>query len=209
MLCRRPSSPPSLASLPSVQALIGPSRASKFSDILCCRFEDHLVKPRSTINSRPNLNLNKTLRIEPIRPRSGSFVHFPGFSSHFRTSDLRSSATFFRPTARSSRRSFSPPHSVRSRYHPRTHPPPAGFLPCRSVSSVVNSSIVSPAFAIRRVQHPPAARTEALYQYDLHKPQISCINLLRSNKYCAPVVPARFSHPRQIPQPAPPFSPES
>ncbi len=61
--------------------------------------------------------------------------------------------------------------------------PLASFLPCRSVSSVVNSSIVSPGFAIRRDQCPRAARTEALYQYDLQKPQISCINLLRSNNY--------------------------
>jgi hypothetical protein len=40
-----------------------------------------------------------------------------------------------------------------------------------------------PAVHNSQPRTPRAARTEALYQYDLQKPQTSCINLLRFDKY--------------------------
>jgi hypothetical protein len=66
--------------------------------------------------------------------------------------------------------------------------------------------MVRPGFATRRAQNPPAARTEALYQYDLQKPQTSCINLLRSNNY-RPVTEhpnPKLRNPKSEARPLPP-----
>ena len=71
--------------------------------------------------------------------------------------------------------------------------PPLGFV--RSFSglfvALLHPVLPSPTSFFRPASRrqnsqprtPRAARTEALYQYDLQKPQTSCINLLRSNRY--------------------------
>ncbi len=98
----------------------------RFFDILCCIFDEHLVKPRFTIDSRPNLNLNKALRIEPIRPRLGSFVHFSGFSSPLRRPVLPSPVIFFAPLPAAHNSEFTT-------YNPEVRAPRATApLPIRS-----------------------------------------------------------------------------
>ena len=102
------------------------------------------------------------LRIEPNFLRLGSFVHFPRFASLFRTQFLHRPQVFFAP-----RPDLAPYHSCPRLPSALARPstssanpscPLAFFLPCRSVSSVVNSSIASPGFAIGRDQHPRAAQ---------------------------------------------------
>ena len=146
--------------------LLPPSRqlTTDESEISSCNFDEDLVKPRSTIDPSPNPNPNHMLRTKLISPRLGSIVHFPGFSSLPGTLSCHRPQVFFRPAPQSHRPSFRPPLAAHSRRPAASsaHParPLSFFLPCRSVSSVVNSSIVTLSFATRRAQHPPAAPTD-------------------------------------------------
>jgi hypothetical protein len=139
-------------------------RTDEFFQIPCCTSEYHLVKPRSAIDLSLNPNPNHGLRIEPISPRLGSFVHFPGFSSLLDPLSYQRPQDFFAPQPDLAPIVRTPLAACSLRPSASSAKPSrllAFFLPCRSVSSVVNSSIVNPGFPIRRAQHPPAARTEA------------------------------------------------
>ena len=135
------------------------------------------------------MNFNNGLRLEPICPRSGSFVHFPGFSSLLRTQSLTCRTVFF--ASKSDFAACSP--------HPSAKSATPFWLPSLSRVSVSNGSIRNEPYAHNPRSRPPrrpqlrthnaqprtpnAARTGPLYQYDLQKPQTSCINLLRSNNH--------------------------
>ncbi len=149
----------------------------RFFHILCCIFNEHLVKPRSKIDYRSNMKLSNELRIEPICPFSGSFVQFPGFSSLFRTQSSLYRTGFFVSKSDFAACSPLPPATSGNPFCP------LAFLhPRRSMASLVHSPITNLAPRRPELSTRRAARTEALYQYDLQKPQTCCINLLRSNR---------------------------
>jgi len=112
----------------------------RFVHILCCIFDEHLVKPRSAIDSRPNPNLNTALRIAPISPSSGSFVHFPGFSS------LLDSQFCHHPQV------FSAPPPAVHNSQPRT-PTAARTSPLYQIRSTKTSTQLHKSFQIQQI--PP------------------------------------------------------
>jgi hypothetical protein len=131
----------------------------RFFDILCCIFDEHLVKPRFTIDSRPNLNLNKALRIEPIRPRLGSFVHFSGFSSPLRRPVLPSPVIFFAPLPAAHNSEFTT-------YNPEVRAPRATApLPIRSAKTATQ---LHKSFQIQQI---PSRRGRSEPQAQNHKTQ--------------------------------------
>ena len=191
LLVRR-GSPTPPCSRPKVSSP-APQRTTDESVILCCIFNEHLVKPRSAIDSRPNPNENTALRIAPICRRSGCSSIFRSFHRSSTPISAIAHKFFFAPQPDFPSHHFRPDCRLLSTSLDVVRgpllPPLTLSLPCRSVSSVANPPTTNlallPPTTTQNSQPttPNAAHTGPLYQYDLQKPQTSCINLLRSNRY--------------------------